>query len=504
MVRPERARPLAVESSANKLEPGATVVGRYRILRQLGVGGMGSVYLVQDLKTDERFALKVLHETVVSSAGTLERFRREARTPARIDSDHVARVTDTDVATDLGGVPFLVMEYLRGSNLQEVSEELGALPAEEVLVYLRQAAIALDKAHAIGIVHRDLKPENLFLTTRDDGTPCIKVLDFGIAKLSGATGDLASYKATHTGDVFGTPLFMSPEQCKGEIDRICPQTDVWALGLIAYRLLTGKDFWTAATLTHLIAQIAYEPMPVASTRGVDLGPTFDAWFAKCCARDIAERFTGAGEAVRELGRALGVPEPTRSQDHLRVSNLRAAAMARVDVGESLPLKSTAQALTLSHVAATRGRRRRVGWLVMAGVFVAGGAAVAIALTATGPGAPAAATNEAAPAGRGSTTPSAPVAAPSPAASSTAPLDASATASSSTSAASAEPSASGALVASAAPTATAARTAPFTTTAPPPTTTTPRPSATAPKPPPSSPATATATATVTNDPLGSRH
>ncbi|MCC6526663.1 MAG: serine/threonine protein kinase, partial [Polyangiaceae bacterium] len=355
--------------------------------------------------------------------------------------------------------------------------------------------------HAIGIVHRDLKPENLFLTTRDDGTPCIKVLDFGIAKLSGATGDLASYKATHTGDVFGTPLFMSPEQCKGEIDRIGPQTDVWALGLIAYRLLTGKDFWTAATLTHLIAQIAYEPMPVASTRGVDLGAAFDAWFAKCCARDIAERFTGAGEAVRELGRALGVPEPTRSQDHLRVSNLRAAAMARVDVGESLPLKSTAQALTLSHVAATRGRRRRVGWLVMAGVFVAGGAAVAVALTATGPGAStAAATNEtAAPPGPASATPPAPATAPSTPLSSTAPLDASASASTSASAA---PSASGALVASAAPTATAARTAPTTTTAPPATTTTPRPSATAPKPPPSSPATATAT--VTNDPLGSRH
>ena len=130
----------------------------------------------------------------------------EARTPARIHSDHVVRVTDADVAEDLGDAPFLVMEYLRGEDLEQRSSRLGPLQPEEVVVYLRQAARALDKAHAIGIVHRDLKPENLFLTAREDGTPCIKILDFGIAKLTGeASRQLSRAAATSTGQVWPRP-----------------------------------------------------------------------------------------------------------------------------------------------------------------------------------------------------------------------------------------------------------------------------------------------------------
>ena len=269
---------------------------------------MGSVYLVQHLHTDQQLALKLLHATVVTDEVALTRFRREARATARVDSDHVVKVTDADVAPELGGVPFLVMEWLRGQSLEDLVTQRGPLPPEEVVTYMRQAARALDKAHAVGIVHRDLKPDNLFVTTREDGTPCLKILDFGIAKLTQGGDDPGRLKATGTGQVFGTPLYMSPEQIKAELDKICPRSDVWALGIVAHRLLLGVEPWTATTITGLVAQIAYEPIPVPSKAGATLGPAFDAWFARCCARDIDARYASAGDAVSALAKALDVAE----------------------------------------------------------------------------------------------------------------------------------------------------------------------------------------------------
>ena len=296
------------KTAPETVEAGTVLAGRYRVVRPLGKGGMGAVYLVQHLHTDQQLALKVLHATVVTNEIALTRFRREARAPARVNSDHVVQVTDADVAPELGGVPFLVMEWLRGQDLEELAAARTALPAAEVVLYLRQAARALDKAHALGIIHRDLKPENIFLTKRDDGTPCVKILDFGIAKLND-TGDEAGHlKATGTGQIFGTPLYMSPEQTKAELHKISPQTDIWALGIIAHRLLTGTEPWDAPTLTALIAQIAFQPLPVPSEHGHAVGPGFDAWFARCCAREPQDRFPTAGEAVTELARAVGVAE----------------------------------------------------------------------------------------------------------------------------------------------------------------------------------------------------
>lgn len=298
-----------MNTAAENIKPGTLVAERYRVVRQLGRGGMGAVFLVEHVHTDEQLALKILSASVASDKVAIERFRREARTPARINSDHVVRVTDADVAEDLNGLPFLVMEFLRGEGLEKRVEQFGPLPPEEVVLYLRQTARALDKAHALGIIHRDLKPENLFLTTREDGTPCIKILDFGIAKITGdASRELVRSAATTTGQIFGTPLYMSPEQAKADSSKVCPQTDVWALGIIAYRLLTARDIWTAETITHLIAQIAYEPMPVPSEHGSPLGRDFDAWFAVCCAREASERYASAGEAVTALAKALGVVE----------------------------------------------------------------------------------------------------------------------------------------------------------------------------------------------------
>jgi serine/threonine protein kinase len=304
-----------VNTAAENIKPGTIIADRYRVVRQLGRGGMGAVFLVEHVHTDEQLALKILNASVASDNVAIERFRREARTPARINSDHVVRVTDADVAEELHGMPFLVMEYLRGEGLEKRVAQLGPLPPEEVVLFLRQTARALDKAHALGIIHRDLKPENLFLTTREDGTPCVKILDFGIAKITGdASRELVRSAATTTGQIFGTPLYMSPEQAKADSSKVCPQTDVWALGIIAYRLLTAKDIWTAETITHLIAQIGYEPMPIPSEHGSHLGHDFDAWFAVCCARESSERYATAGEAITALSKAVGVVEMPSTTD----------------------------------------------------------------------------------------------------------------------------------------------------------------------------------------------
>src|SRR5512132_1995102 len=165
-----------------KLEEGSVFAGRYRVVRCLAEGGMGAVYEVIHLETDRRRALKVMHPHLFQSEEMRERFKREARIAAHVDSEYIVDVSDAgvDYATRM---PFLVMELLRGEELGDRLKRMGRLPPEEVVLYMQQAAWALDRTHAASIVHRDLKPANLFLTTREDGTPRIKILDFGVAKL---------------------------------------------------------------------------------------------------------------------------------------------------------------------------------------------------------------------------------------------------------------------------------------------------------------------------------
>lgn len=345
---------------------------------------MGSVYEVEHQVTGQRLALKLLDPRLTTDSVMLERFRRESQAPARIDSDHVVKVTDADVAPELDGAPFLVMELLRGESFDDLLERRGRLPVDEALVYLRQMARALDRAHRIGIVHRDIKPENLFLTEREDGTPLVKLLDFGIAKLTEAGGGLQS--KTATGEVFGTPLYMSPEQTLGRVDKIAPQTDVWALGIFAHKVLVGDEPWTAETLPHLIAQVAYEPLPVPSERGSSLGPGFDGWFARACAREPSERFPSAGEAVRELADALGQPElGVHSRDGGEVSSALRSSSRDVAFAETA-LGGTGGSLgtdTLTAQVAPGKPRSRV--VVAAGAAAAIAAAV-VALVAMRPGA----------------------------------------------------------------------------------------------------------------------
>jgi serine/threonine-protein kinase len=366
--------------NAESIPLGTVVHGRYRVEQRLGEGGMGSVYEVEHLRTGQRHALKVLNPKMVNNDVALERFKRESRAPARIKSDHVVQVTDADVAPELGGAPFLVMELLQGESFDQLLADR-ALPPKEAILYLGQVARALEKAHALGIIHRDIKPENLFLTHREDGTPWVKLLDFGIAKLTEGAADGPSVSKTATGAIFGTPLYMAPEQILGQPEKICPQTDIWAFGVIAHRMLTAREPWTAQTLPHLVAQVAYEPLPIPSQLGSTLGPEFDDWFARCCARAPQDRFASATEAVTALARALGEHvEPSRPRVDSTASG-RQALLRRSSAEDALAATAAAtpeqlgSAISSDTLAAQVTAKKSSGPVivlaVIAGIAVAG-------------------------------------------------------------------------------------------------------------------------------------
>jgi eukaryotic-like serine/threonine-protein kinase len=301
-----------------KLTEGTVFAGRYRVVRCLAAGGMGAVYEVIHLETDRRRALKVMHPHLFQSEEMRERFKREARIAAQVDSEYIVDVSDAGV-DDATQMPFLVMELLRGEELGDRLKRLGRLPLEEVVTYMQQAAWALDRTHAASIVHRDLKPENLFLTTREDGSPRIKILDFGVAKLvaEGAT----AVGATRS---LGTPLYMAPEQFRAGT-KLTASADIHALTLMTYTLLVGAAYWAeeakiagdVIAFAMLVVQGPQEsPVQRAQRRGVLLPPGFDAWFARGTAVNPADRFATATEAVRALSlaasaapRAMSGPVP---------------------------------------------------------------------------------------------------------------------------------------------------------------------------------------------------
>ncbi|MFO0760691.1 MAG: serine/threonine-protein kinase [Byssovorax sp.] len=276
------------------VRPGDVLAGKYRVEKVLGAGAMGVVVAAMHEDLRERRAIKFMLPSMLSDTEGVERFLREARAAVRLKSQHVAKIHDIGRLDT--GAPYMVMEYLEGSDLKSVIAARGALPVAEAVGYLLQVCEAIAEAHALGIVHRDLKPANLFLTTGPSGAPCVKVLDFGIAKLIGGpdAGDM-----TRTSALLGTPLYMSPEQMRGARS-VDGRSDIWALGAILYRLLTGKTPFSGSSVTEICAAVvADEPDPPAALRPEVPAPLAAA-VMRCLEKNPAQRFATASELAAAI------------------------------------------------------------------------------------------------------------------------------------------------------------------------------------------------------------
>jgi eukaryotic-like serine/threonine-protein kinase len=276
----------------------AVIGGKYRPLRLIARGGMGAVYEVVHANTGEHLALKLMLARSLLRPDLVERFRQEARIHSSVKSEHVVRVVDADVAPEIDGAPFLVMELLAGKDFERICEERRPTP-DEVVDWLGQAGQALDKAHQERIVHRDLKPENIFLAERADLPPIVKILDFGVAKFI-TEGDDGS---TKTGQILGTPRYMAPEQASGA-RKISPAADRFALGLIAFRLLSGRHYFEGDNWVTLLQTVTRGPTSPPSDLGCRLGSAFDLWFARACALEPTQRFDTCAEQVEALASSL--------------------------------------------------------------------------------------------------------------------------------------------------------------------------------------------------------
>jgi serine/threonine-protein kinase len=273
------------------------IAARYRLVRTLGVGGMGSVWLAHDLLLDSACALKLIDDDKARTEEVRVRFQREAKVAAQLRGSHVVDVFDHG---EWEGVPYIAMEFLDGEDLGTRLDRLGCLDGEGTHRIVAHVARALARAHALGIVHRDLKPENVFLVNGDEGE-IAKVVDFGIAKHDAYS---LRDKATKTGSFLGTPYYVSPEQARGKSTD--HRSDLWSLGVIAFQCLTGRPPFESEALGELMGLILYEDLPMPSARNPALPRALDDWWRKAAARDREDRFQSAKELSDALAVALGL------------------------------------------------------------------------------------------------------------------------------------------------------------------------------------------------------
>ncbi|WP_437710393.1 protein kinase [Sorangium sp. So ce448] len=284
--------------------PDSVVGGKYRLERPLSHGGMGSVWVARHVNLGSLVAVKFMDPTYAASSTFLARFEREARIAASLQSPHVVYVQDFGVDDD---TPYLVMELLQGEDLGTRLLRVGRLSLVDATLILVQAGKAIRRAHEAGLVHRDLKPANLFLVrVEGEQDEVVKILDFGIVKETGAA---LTEEVTRTGELLGSPHYMSPEQVRGEKD-IDQRSDLWSLGVILFYGVTGELPFQGAQLGAVIANILVGPVPSASLIAPDLPPEIDAFFARALARERAERFQSVGEMMGELRRVAGMASPS--------------------------------------------------------------------------------------------------------------------------------------------------------------------------------------------------
>ncbi len=283
-----------------ELREGALVTPTLRLVRPLGAGGMGRVWVAEHLGLRTQVVVKFMAAELARNPDALARFSREAAAASQVRSPHVVHMIDHGVATN--GAPFIAMEMLDGYDLRHLLDERRTIEPSEVAAIVAQVARALAAAHQRGIVHRDIKPENVFLTDAGSGELFVKVLDFGIAKSTG--GADAASRVTGTGAMIGTPFYMCPEQVLGQ-KTIDHRADLWSLGVLVFEAMTGELPFTGDTIGAVSVAICHGPIPRPSERNPRLSPSIDAWFVRACERDLARRFASAKELADALAQAAG-------------------------------------------------------------------------------------------------------------------------------------------------------------------------------------------------------
>ncbi len=274
----------------------ASTVGKYRLGPLLGSGGMGTVYAADHVVLGERVAVKFLHPELVSTPEFVERFLREARSLFRIHAENVVRILDVESPTSRP--PFLVMEYVDGDSLEAILERRGRFELTEAIEIMRQTCVGVAEAHRLGIVHRDIKPHNIMVTARDDGTACVKLVDFGIAQIGATEAPAMATRLTATAAVIGTPCYMAPEQLRSARDADA-RSDVWSIGIVLFELLTGDRPWDAASPGDLVFRQYTEAVPLEAF-GPGVPYEVAAIVMRCLTIDPAERWPSASKLAEAL------------------------------------------------------------------------------------------------------------------------------------------------------------------------------------------------------------
>ena len=295
---------------------GTTLSGRYLVTRKVGQGGMGAVYEATHTLINKRVAVKVLLEKYAQREAIVRRLKQEAELASSVGNEHIIDITDFGTTED--GRTFVVMEFLDGESLAECLARETRLPEQRILKIVSQAASALVAAHAKGVVHRDIKPENLFLLRRKD-QDFVKVVDFGISKSLRTNDDEEQPRLTQTGMVLGTPLYMSPEQARGD-DELDARVDLYALGVIMYEAATGSVPFVGNNYLSVIAQVLNEtPKGVREIRP-ELSEEFEAVVMRAMEKNRAERYASATEMLADVTALLD--DPTRSTERAKITGPR--------------------------------------------------------------------------------------------------------------------------------------------------------------------------------------